>query len=297
MRRLIFLFALFALTAAYAQKPLWPAEKDLPAKKSIEVLGQRIAYYDTGKGPVLVLVHGLGGQARFDFGNAIVPLSKHHRVIALDQVGFGDSEKPAIDYSIQTYVVFLGEFLQKLNVKEFALAGESLGGWIVSSYTIQALDAANTGPHSLPKPSKLIIIDAAGLEPIGMKVVPGIAGAPDEMGVMKFIIYNKDRVTDEFLREYWVNKMHVNDGFTIKTIVGNPRLQKEVVKDKLAKITIPALVVWGENDVLLKQDDGRAYAAGIPGAKLVLVPECGHVPAAEQPEKFVAAVEEFLVTK
>ena len=124
MRRILFLLALFTSLSVAAQSPLMPAEKDLPAKKSIEVLGQRIAYYDTGKGPVLVLVHGLGGQARFDFGNAIVPLSKHYRVIALDQIGFGDSDKPAIDYSIQTYVVFLGEFLQQLKVKEFALAGE-----------------------------------------------------------------------------------------------------------------------------------------------------------------------------
>lgn len=297
MRRILLLLALGAALAAVAQKPLMPAENELPQKKSIEVLGERIAYYDTGKGPVLVLVHGLGGQARFDFGNSILALAKHHRVLALDQIGFGDSDKPAIDYSVQTYVVFLGEFLQQLKVKEFALAGESLGGWIVSSYTIQALDAANTGPHALPKPSKLIIIDAAGLEPIGSKVAPTIAGAPDEMGIIRYIVYDKARVTDEFLREYWVDKMRINDGFTIKTIVANPRLDKEVVKDKLAKITIPTLVVWGANDALLSPEQGRAYAAGIPGAKLVLVPECGHVPGAEQPEKFVAAVEEFLNAK
>lgn len=283
--------------AALAQGPLMPAEKDLPAKKTMEVLGQRISYYDAGKGPVLVLVHGLGGQARFDFGNSLAALAKDHRVIALDQIGFGESSKPEIDYSIQTFVVFLGEFLQQLKVRDFALAGESLGGWIVTQYTIQALDAANRGPHALPVPARLIIIDAAGLGPIHSKVTPTIAGAPDEMGVVRFIFYNKARVTDEFLREYWVDKMRINDGFTIKSIVMNPRLDKEVVKDKLAQITIPTLVVWGAEDDLLKLEEGRAYAAGIPGAKLTMIPECGHVPAAEQPEKFVAAVEAFLTSK
>ncbi len=297
MRRIVLVLILSAAFTAIAQKPLMPADKDLPARKSIEVLGQKISYYDTGNGPVLVLVHGLGGQARFDFGNSLVALAKDHRVIAMDQIGFGESSKPEIDYSIQTFVVFLGQFLQQLKVHEFALAGESLGGWIVSQYTIQALDAGNVGPHALPRPSRLIIIDAAGLEPIHSKVTPGIAGAPDEMGVVRFIFYNKARVTDEFLRDYWVDKMQINDGYTIKSIMGNPRLEKEVVKDKLAKITIPTLVVWGANDDLLKPDEGRAYAAGIPGAKLTFIPECGHVPAAEQPEKFVAAVEEFLSTK
>jgi triacylglycerol lipase len=102
-------------------------ELRLPAKLSVPVFGQNIAFYDAGTGPVVVLVHGFGSEARFDWGNVILPLAAHHRVIALDQIGFGGSDKPFVDYSIQTYVDFLGEFLRTLNVHEFTLAGESLG--------------------------------------------------------------------------------------------------------------------------------------------------------------------------
>jgi hypothetical protein len=74
-------------------------------------------------------------------------------VIALDQIGFGGgSDKPFIDYSIQTYVDFLGEFLRTQNVHEFTLVGESLGGWISALYTIESLAPGNTSPNALPRP-------------------------------------------------------------------------------------------------------------------------------------------------
>ena len=108
----------------FAQSLLAP-ESSLPPHRTTLVFGQKIAYYDSGFGPTLVLVHGFASQARFDWGNVIVPLSKHHRVLALDQIGFGASDKPFIDYSIQTYVDFLGEFLRTLHIEKFDLAAKA----------------------------------------------------------------------------------------------------------------------------------------------------------------------------
>ena len=146
-----------------APAPLLMPESRLPAKLSVPVFGQKIAYYDTGSGPVVVLVHGFGSEARFDWGNVLLPLAEHHRVLALDQIGFGSSDKPFMDYSIQTYVDFLGEFLRILNIHQFTLAGESLGGWISALYTIESLAPENTGIQALPRPQRLILTDAAGM--------------------------------------------------------------------------------------------------------------------------------------
>ena len=171
MRALILSLTILAGTTAVAAKTpesLLMPESSLPAKKNVAVFGQRIAYYDAGSGPVVVLVHGFASEARFDWGNVILPLAKRHRVIALDQIGFGASEKPLIDYSIQTYVDFLGEFLRVLKVKEFTLAGESLGGWISALYTIEALAPENQGVFALPRPGKLVLEDAAGMAPLGL---------------------------------------------------------------------------------------------------------------------------------
>jgi triacylglycerol lipase len=280
-----------SLWAAPVEPLLLPASA-LPAQKTVLVFGQKIAYYDVGSGPTIVLVHGFQSQARFDWGHVILPLSRHHRVLALDEIGFGQSDKPAIDYSIQTFVDFLGEFLRTLKVDKFALAGESLGGWIVADYTIQALAPANTGKYAIPKPEKLILSDAAGHKSIhGTAQVKGTLA--DAAGVA-FVFYDKARVTPEFVREAWALDLKANDGETQRSVRSNPKLDQETVGDKLAQITIPTLVVWGGNDEIVPLADGRDYAAKIPNARLVIIPECGHGPAIEKPKEFMAAVDGFL---
>jgi alpha/beta hydrolase fold len=127
---LVFTAALFASASVPAQQPasIFPRASDFPAQQTATVFGQHIAYYEAGEGPALVLVHSFGFQSLFDWGRVIKPLAQNHHVIAVDQVGFGNSDKPFIDYHIQTFVDFMGEFLRIKGIKHFALAGESLGG-------------------------------------------------------------------------------------------------------------------------------------------------------------------------
>ncbi|MGA7340254.1 MAG: alpha/beta hydrolase [Terracidiphilus sp.] len=281
--------------AAAQAAPLLMPESQLPPVKSVRVFGETIVYYDTGTGPAVVLVHGFASQARFDWGNVIVPLARHHRVIALDQIGFGRSDKPMIDYSVQTFVDFLGEFLRTLKIQEYTLAGESLGGWIVALYTIEALGPENRGAYALPRPERLILEDAAGLAPL--KAAPGgapVAGTLEDARGVAIVFHDKARVTEEFVRAQWAMKMQANDGFTERSFRSSPKLASEVVGGRLAAITIPTLVVWGGNDELVSLENGRGYAAGIKGARLVIVPECGHAASVEKPREFLAAVEGFL---
>ena len=277
-----------------AQAPLLVKPGVLPPQKSTLIFGQKIVYYDTGTGPTIVLVHGFASQAIFDWGNVIMPLAKTHRVIALDQIGFGASDKPFIDYSIQTYVDFLGEFLRTLKVDHFALAGESLGGWISAAYTIQALSPDNTGKYALPKPEKLILEDAAGHTALKSLTPIPVAGSLADAAGVAFIFYDKSRVTEEFIRQNFEIKLKANDGSTQRLLWNNPKVATETVGDKLQGITIPTLVVWGGNDAVVPLADGRDYAAKIPNARLVIVPECGHAPSLEKPAEFLAATLPFL---
>jgi pimeloyl-ACP methyl ester carboxylesterase len=285
---------LAAQTPGSTPAPLLMPESRLPAKQSVSVFGQNIAFYDTGSGPVVVLVHGFGSEARFDWGNVILPLAEHHRVIALDQIGFGGSDKPFVDYSIQTYVDFLGEFLRTLNVQEFTLAGESLGGWISSLYTIESLAPENAGPHALPKPRRLILEDAAGMSPLPSTSPIAIAGTLADAHGVAIVFHDKSRVTEEFVREAWAMKLKANDGFTERSLWGNAKTAKEVVSGRLAKITVPTLVVWGGSDEIVPLAEGHGYAEGIPGARLAIIPECGHGPSIEKPAEFLAAVLPFI---
>lgn len=289
---LAFLCLFVAPLRSQAPERLLVAKGVLPKMKSVPVFGQTIVYYDVGTGPVVVLLHGFASQAMFDWGNVILSLAKTHRVIAMDQIGFGGSAKPAIDYSIQTYVDFLGEFLRTLGVDRFALAGESLGGWIAASYTIQALAPENTGRYALPRPERLLLEDAAGHTALG-SAVP-VAGSLAEAAGVAVIFYDKARVTPEFVRENFAIKLAANDGTTQRLLRGNPKVAGEVVGDKLGRITVPTLVVWGGDDAIVPLAEGRDFAEKIPGAKLVVIPECGHAPSLERPAAFLAAAEPFL---
>jgi pimeloyl-ACP methyl ester carboxylesterase len=180
-------------------------------------------------------------------------------------------------------------------VKEFTLAGESMGGWIVALYTIEALDAKNTGAYALPRPKKLILEDAAGMAPLPS--APGglpVSGTLEDARGVAIVFHDKARVTEEFVREQWALKMEANDGFTQRSLWSNPKLPGELVAGRLGAITIPTLVVWGGNDELVQLELGRGYAAGIAEAKLVIVPECGHAPSGEKPKEFLAAALPFL---
>ncbi|MDE1154287.1 MAG: alpha/beta fold hydrolase [Acidobacteriaceae bacterium] len=280
--------------AVSAQIPsaLVPEMKDLPPLQTAEVFGRHIAYYEAGTGPTLVLVHGFASQARFDWGRVLGPLAQHHHVIALDQIGFGHSDKPVIDYRVQTFVDFLGEFLRVKGITRFDLAGESLGGWIVTNYTLQALSPENHGPYAVPVPRRLILEDAAGHKAISGRVT--VAGSLEEAHGVAIVFHDKSLVTDAFARQTWEMKLEANDGLTEQMLTSNPKLAQETVQGKLQNLSIPTLVVWGEKDEIVPVADGHDYAEKIPHAQLVLVPECGHAPSIEKPQAFLDAVESFL---
>src|SRR5260370_999815 len=144
----ILLFAVFVIPA-FGQGQ--------PADKTITVFGQSIHYFDVGSGPVVVLLHGLGSRKE-DWLPVLEPMAQKYRLLVPDQIGFGRSEKPLLDYSVQTYVDFLNEFLRQLKVEKASLGGESLGGGISGLYLAELCGRAD-----LITGDKLGLADAAGL--------------------------------------------------------------------------------------------------------------------------------------
>ncbi|HMD60063.1 MAG TPA: alpha/beta hydrolase [Opitutaceae bacterium] len=276
-------------------RPQTPPE--LPAPQATVLFGQKILYYDVGTGPTVVLIHGMGSSAKGDWGRCITALSAHHRVLAPDLLGFGGSDKPFIDYGIQTWVDFLGEFLRERKPGDFALVGESLGGWIVAQYAIQSLGSEPpVGPSfALPKPSRLVLSDAAGHRRLATKPSDGsVSSLAATRALLGSVFHGAAWRTDDALRADYAWSMGKGDSWTIRSFVSNSATQAEAVDGKLGGITIPTLVVWGAYDGLVPLDDGRDYAARIAGARLVVIPECGHAPCIEDPPAFLAALQPFL---
>ena len=113
-----------------------------------------------------------------------------------------------------------------------------------------------------------------------------VAGTIAEAKGVAIVFHDKSRVTDEFVRESFAMKLKANDGSTQRLLFGNPKLGSEVVSGRLAEITIPTLVVWGGSDEIVPLEQGRGYAAGIAGSKLVIVPDAGTRRRLRSPRSF-----------
>jgi len=284
--RAIFVFAVGVTAVNVA--PVYGQTTEQPADKTIAVFGQAIHYWDVGSGPVVVLVHGLGSRKE-DWLPVLEPLGQKYRLLVPDQIGFGKSDKPLLDYSVQTYVDFLNEFLRQLKVEKVSLVGESLGGWISALYAVELGD----GAHLIPA-EKLVLVDAAGLKQDAP--IPNLnpSSLATMRGLMEAVFYDTSWLNDDALRKIFTDKLSAHDGYTVRSLMVNPALATERLDDRLGKIKMPTLVVWGKQDKLLPMTSGERYAAGIAGAKLVSFDKCGHVPPIEKTEEFVAAVTAFL---
>jgi len=98
----------------------------MPPVREVDVLGHRIAYYERGEGPPLVLAHGFSGSAYFEWGRVFDLLAERHRVVAPQLVGFLPSEQPDIVYSTDAQLAHLSGFLEALKLTGCTLAGRVL---------------------------------------------------------------------------------------------------------------------------------------------------------------------------
>jgi 2-hydroxy-6-oxonona-2,4-dienedioate hydrolase len=275
----------FAATALLMVSSLASAQTQpsLPPEKTAVVYGQNIRYIEAGQGPTVILLHGLGSVKEIWSANLGALSAKYH-VYDLDQIGFGHSDKPLLEYKIGTFVDFLQAFMQSQNLSKATLVGNSLGGWI-------AIDFAARHPEMV---DKLVLVDSAGLpfgKPLAVDLNP--ASLADMRALLDSVFYDKKMVTEQFVLQAFTNHVRNNDAYTIqRTLAGFAQNQFEDAK--LSSIHAPTLVVWGREDELIAASSGEKLRDGIPGAKLVVFEQCGHVPQLEKPAEFNKALIDFL---
>jgi pimeloyl-ACP methyl ester carboxylesterase len=260
-----------------------------PALKEANVFGFKLRYTEAGTGPVVVLLHGLGGNSTnwaFNTG----ALAQKYRVIVPDQIGFGQSDKPVINYRVGTYVDFLDKFLDELKVERASLVGNSMGGWIAAAYALA---------HPA-KVERLVLADAAGFAPpkdLDLRTLSGLN--PSTRAGMRLlatlVFYNKQLfASDAAIDLMLTQRMNAGDGYTIQSLVESIARGDDMLDGRLAAIKQPTLIIWGREDGLTRLADGQRFQREIPGAQLVVFDQCGHVPQVEKAAEFNAAVLKFL---
>ena len=257
--------------------------------KEVTVFGQKIHYVEAGSGPVVVLLHGLGGNTT-NWAFTVPALAAKYRVIVPDQIGHGQSAKPFINYRMGTYTDFLDKFLDELKVERATLVGNSMGGWIAALYTLQ-------------KPARverLVLVDAAGFKPPPDLDLAALSGLnPSTRAGMRqlasLVFHNKLFTSDAAIDLMLTQRMSAGDGYTIQSLVESIHRGEDMLDGRLSAIKAPTLIVWGREDGLTPlAREGEKFKKEMPAAQLLVFDECGHVPQVEKAADFNAALLKFL---
>ena len=262
-----------------------------PVTKEVLVFGQKINYAEAGSGPTVILLHGLGGSWQSWHFN-IAPLAEKYRVIVPDQIGFGKSDKPLVNYRIRTYVDFLDEFCKELKIERATLVGNSMGGWIAAMFTAAFPDRVD----------KLVLVDAAGYTPpkdLDTRLLFSLNPTTKEETkvLLAKVFYSKALQTDLAIKQSVAARLAAGDGYTIKSITESIIRGEDFLDDAVKNIRRPTLIVWGREDGLVALAEGQRFNKDIAGSKLIVFDQCGHVPNIEKATEFNAAVLKYLGEK
>lgn len=235
-----------------------------------------------GTGPQLLLLHGGGGSIADH--PVVDKLAEKFEVIAPSHPGFNGTKIPDHFDGMPELVHFYLDVLDALDIDNAVLMGISMGGWL----------AAELASINCARFSKVILVDAVGVKiggPTDRDIVDVFGIPPDEANKLMYHdpanARDMSTLSDEALAAVAGNRIALGL-YTWEPYMHNPKLPQ-----RLHRVTAPTLFLWGESDGLVTTDYGKAYAALIPGAKFVAIPEAGHSPYAEQPEYFVNEVFAF----
>jgi pimeloyl-ACP methyl ester carboxylesterase len=265
--------------------------------------GLRIHYTEDGNldGRTLVLVHGFAASVHA-WRPWIERLADDYHLIAIDLPGHGLTEAPK-DYraTLEGNAALIGKLADEAGVGRFVLVGNSMGGAVSMTYAM-----ANPG-----RLDALVLVDSAGWpgesgkrtngpplvfqllnNPVGRAILKWFDPRLFATAGLKSAYLDENLVTDELVDRY--ASLALAPGHRDILLTQNSRPTTPVSVDDVAKITIPTLVLAGEQDKLIPVDDARALAATIPGAKLVTYPDGGHVPMEQLPDRSATDLREFL---
>jgi pimeloyl-ACP methyl ester carboxylesterase len=278
------------LSSTGAQQAAAPTPQDAAiADKFATVFGAKIHYLEAGSGPAVILLHGLGGSSA-NWAPTIAPLAQKYRVLVPDQIGFGKSDKPMLNYRVATLVDFLDGFYKQVGVQKATLVGNSLGGFTAAAFALAHPE----------KVDKLVLVDAAGFAVTGdldPRVLNGLNPSTRQQvkELLSLVFYNKQQFgSDMVIEGFLASRVTAGDQYTIQRFIDSIGRGEDMLDGKLGAIKHPTLIIWGREDGLTPPAMGQRFNKEIAGSQLLIIEKCGHVPQLEKPAEFNGALLKFL---
>jgi pimeloyl-ACP methyl ester carboxylesterase len=277
-------------------------EIDWPSlTRRIEIDGTMVNVVDTGgeDKPPLLFIHGLSGLWQNWLLN-IPAFMDRYRCIAPDLPGFGRSEMPREEISIPGYARTVDRLCDVLGVDGPAVVGNSMGGFVGAELAL-----------SFPtRVDKLVLVSAAGLSTEYHRLEPLLVAARLWMlvtartGAQADVVVRRKRLRRLFLQGVLRYPEKLSAPLAWELVQGAstpgfvPGLKANLeysFRDKLPRIDVPTLIVWGRNDMIVPVQDALEYARLIgDNARVEIFEDTGHVPMLERPRRFNALLDAFL---
>ena len=266
--------------------------KAAAAGKDVTVLGFKLHYLEAGRGAPVVLLHGLGGDGS-RWGPNVEPLARDFHVFALDQIGFGESDKPLANYHTGMLAEFLVGFLKAAGIPKASLVGNSMGAGV----------ALYTAVHYPDMVDRIVLADGGGFRSPNAAATPPTPEAlrrrqlqnsvtrDETREFFRILFHHKSLVTEKMVDEQLMLRLRA--AFTI-TKMQEAGERGSLSEQEVHAVKAPTLIVWGKYDELANPAGADRLEKTIPGARKVIIDNCGHMPQLERADEFNRLVREFL---
>lgn len=243
--------------------------------------GCKIRMLRGGKGTPLLYLHGARGLS------AWVPfmekLSQSFDVIVPEHPGFGASDTPEWLDNIGDLAYFYLDVIEVLKLDRITLVGSSLGGWL----------AAEIAVRSTEKLQSLVLSAAAGIHVKGLSKGDFFLWSREE-GARN--LFHDQKLAEQMLAQPVSEEQQMAEAknrLTTAKLGWQPRLYNPHLYKWLHRIDVPTLLLWGDDDKVIPPGYGPAFQKLIPGSKLEVIKNCGHLPQVEHTDEFVDKIAAF----
>jgi len=274
--------------------------------RAIRVDGDRVRYRLAGKGPLLLLVHGMAGSS-VTWRHVMPALAERFTVLAPDLLGQGESDKPRGEYSLGAHANTLRDLLDSLGYERATVVGQSLGGGVAMQFAYQFPERCE----------RLVLVDSGGLGPevtfyLRMLTLPGfewvfplfctpwLRDAGSRVGTW---LGRAGVRSTPARQEVWRSYASLADAESRRAFF---RSLRDVIDFRGQAVSalgrlhraakLPTLIVWGARDPFIPVHHALAAHEAIPGSRLEIFDGVGHYPHCEAPERFVEVLIDFIAS-
>jgi len=285
-------------------RPVRDVEAPLLQYRTIH--GYRRAFRVAGSGPALLLIHGVGCNSK-SWEPVHAKLAQRFTVIAPDLLGHGESDKPHADYSLPAFANGMRDLLAVLGIDRVTVVGHSFGGGVAMQFAyqypelVERIVLVNAGGVSKDVSLALrLVAMPMGAEALAMLRAPGVMPAIRGFGRAVGAVLGSTRlgrdVTDvvEMLEGFQDPAGLAAFARTLRSVVDASGQYVTMLDRSYLVQSVPVQIIWGEDDLIIPVDHAHTAHAAIPGSRMEIFEDSGHMPFHDHPDRFVEVVERFI---